>query len=264
MHKSVIAIGIAMTLAGCASSKNSGQSYPYAKAADFVEYKFDHKSDIVQVPSDYETALWHGSPDKKLSGDWVVTEWRTITVMEPRIVRGEGTGEGQGEGQGGMQTVAMTVEVPIRRMDKVVYFDFDSAALKSAAKATLKALPITEADGYYIDAHADAKGTDSYNQKLSERRANAVRKWLMANGVPADQIQLAGHGEKQPVAPNNDAKGRAMNRRAVIVLQLKPGLQTAGMPEPAASDEGSAPAAVEAVQTEVTPSDVAEQSTVAR
>lgn len=218
MLKGVIAGAMAMTLVACASSKQSGEGYPYAQPADFVEYKFVHKSDVVHVPSDYETALWTPSQDKKLSGDWVVTEWRKVTIMEPRIIRGEGGTDSTVTDSSGVTTI----EVPIRKMEKVVYFDFDSHALKTSAKATLKALPLSEADGYFIDAHADSIGTDPYNEKLSERRAKAVRKWLIAQGVPEDQIEIAASGEKKPVAPNSDARGRSLNRRAVIVLKLKP------------------------------------------
>lgn len=256
MHKSVLACCVALTLGACASSKPTGEGYPYAKPADFVEYKFEHTSDVVHVPSDYETALWTPNQDKKPSGDWVVTEWRKVTIMEPRIYRGEG----QVEGQPQEGPVVTTIEVPIRKMEKVVYFDFDSHALKGSAKATLKALPLREADGYFIDAHADSIGTDPYNQALSSRRATAVRKWLIAQGVPAEQIEVAASGEKKPVAPNTDSQGRALNRRAVIVLKLKPDTATAatstsaeaGAVAPAAPLEGTeaAPPTTEPAKSE--------------
>lgn len=213
----VIAAAVALTATGCASNKPSdGGGYKYAKAATFVQHKFNYRSDIVVTPTDHETALWLGNPYARLDGEWVITEWRTVTVMEPRIIQGESV------------LVPNQTQVPIRKMEKLVYFDFDSWLLKSEAKQTLKALPLNEADGYVIDAHTDAKGSDRYNDKLSERRARAVKKWLMAAGVPEHQITIAGHGEKQPVASNKDKEGRAKNRRAVIHLNLRqPGVQPA-------------------------------------
>ena len=216
MLKGVIAGAVAMTLVACASSKQSGEGYPYAQPADFVEYKFEHKSDVVHVPSDYETALWTPSQDKKLSGDWVVTEWRKVTIMEPRIIRGEGGTDSTVTDSSGVTTI----EVPIRKMEKVVYFDFDSHALKTSAKATLKALPLSEADGYFIDAHADSIGTDPYNEKLSERRAKAVLDYLVeVGGIEQARLTYKGYGFTRPVAPNDTEENMQKNRRTEIYIR---------------------------------------------
>lgn len=206
----VIAAAVALTASGCTSNKRSDAGgYQYAKAATFVQHKFNYQSDIVVTPTDHETALWLGNPYARLDGEWVITEWRTVTVMEPRIVQGESV------------LVQNQKQIPIRKMEKLVYFDFDSWLLKSEAKKTLKALPLNEADGYLIDAHTDAKGSERYNDKLSEQRAMAVKKWLISAGVPENQISIAGHGERHPVASNNDKEGRALNRRAVVHLNLR-------------------------------------------
>jgi outer membrane protein OmpA-like peptidoglycan-associated protein len=76
-----------------------------------------------------------------------------------------------------------------------------------------------------IEGHTDAKGSDAYNQKLSERRAQSVRQWLVQKeGVDGSKMAPQGFGARKPVAPNNkpdgsdDPEGRQKNRRVEIVL----------------------------------------------
>lgn len=66
--------------------------------------------------------------------------------------------------------------------------------------------------------HTDSKGSDSYNQALSERRANSVAEFLLTKGVVEARIESIGFGESQPVADNGSAEGRALNRRVEISL----------------------------------------------
>jgi len=99
-------------------------------------------------------------------------------------------------------------------------FDFDKSALKPAASTSLDnlvgqikslALEVIIATG-----HTDSVGTDAYNQKLSVRRADAVKKYLVSKGIAANRIQIEGKGEAQPVADNKTDDGRAKNRRVQI------------------------------------------------
>ena len=64
--------------------------------------------------------------------------------------------------------------------------------------------------------HTDAVGADSYNEKLSLRRAEAVKAYLVSNGVAAARVFVEGKGEAQPVADNKTAEGRAKNRRVTV------------------------------------------------
>ena len=100
------------------------------------------------------------------------------------------------------------------------HFDFDKSDLKAgdkkeldAAAAKLKAMKI---ESITVTGHTDNVGTDTYNQKLSERRAESVKKYLVGKGLSAGQIQTQGKGESQPVADNKTADGRAKNRRVDI------------------------------------------------
>jgi outer membrane protein OmpA-like peptidoglycan-associated protein len=111
-----------------------------------------------------------------------------------------------------------------------VLFDFDKADLRpeagpSLAKvaAVLKAHPKAAT---LIEGHTDGKGTDKYNQPLSERRAEAVRRWLAANGIGA-RMTTRGWGKAKPVAPNtkpngaDDPDGRQKNRRVEITVKTQ-------------------------------------------
>ncbi len=114
---------------------------------------------------------------------------------------------------------------PVAVASKVTYaadafFDFDKSVLKPQGRATLDEL-VTKIKGLNIEAiistgHTDSIGTDAYNQKLSVRRANAVKNYLVSKGVAADRIYVEGKGEKQPVASNKTREGRAKNRRVEI------------------------------------------------
>jgi OOP family OmpA-OmpF porin len=114
---------------------------------------------------------------------------------------------------------------PVPTSEKVSYsadafFDFDKAVLKPAGKAALDDLTgkLKDINLEVIIAvgHTDSIGTDAYNQKLSVRRAEAVKAYLQGKGVEANRIYTEGKGEKQPVADNKSAAGRAKNRRVEI------------------------------------------------
>jgi OOP family OmpA-OmpF porin len=74
-----------------------------------------------------------------------------------------------------------------------------------------------------VEGHTDSYGSDAYNQKLSERRAASVEKYMIKKGVPADKIHSVGHGERKPIADNATKEGRAKNRRVEFHLQIREG-----------------------------------------
>ena len=70
--------------------------------------------------------------------------------------------------------------------------------------------------------HTDSMGSEAHNQRLSLRRAEAVKAYLVNQGVPVDRIRTEGRGEAQPVASNDTAQGRAQNRRVEITVVEQP------------------------------------------
>ncbi|MEZ5817940.1 MAG: OmpA family protein [Hyphomicrobiaceae bacterium] len=72
-----------------------------------------------------------------------------------------------------------------------------------------------------IEGHTDSEGTPERNKRLSDRRANAVREYLSRAGVEPSRLEAIGYGETRPIAPNDTASGRAMNRRIEFTVKLK-------------------------------------------
>lgn len=103
-----------------------------------------------------------------------------------------------------------------------VLFDFGKATLKSGAKLKLaKIAGILVAHptlSLQIEGHTDNVGSDEYNQKLSQRRAETVKEFLVSQGVAEANVSTVGLGESQPVASNNSAAGRQQNRRVEVVV----------------------------------------------
>ena len=100
------------------------------------------------------------------------------------------------------------------------FFDFDKSVIKPAGKQKLDDLisKIKDINLEVIIAvgHTDSVGSDSYNQRLSVRRSEAVKAYLVSKGIEKNRVYTEGKGEKQPVADNKTAEGRAKNRRVEI------------------------------------------------
>lgn len=104
-----------------------------------------------------------------------------------------------------------------------VLFDFDSASLRSSSRDELREM----ADVFekYADTtiavqgHTDSVGSTSYNQRLSERRANTVSNYLETLGVRGSRLDAYGYGESRPKASNNTSSGRQLNRRVEIFVK---------------------------------------------
>jgi outer membrane protein OmpA-like peptidoglycan-associated protein len=113
-----------------------------------------------------------------------------------------------------------------------VLFDFDRSELRASAGPTLEAVAdAARRSGVrpvQVEGYTDAKGADAYNLALSQKRADAVKAWLLAHGVAGDRLSAKGFGKARPVAPNtrpngaDDPDGRQKNRRVEVVIVDQP------------------------------------------
>jgi outer membrane protein OmpA-like peptidoglycan-associated protein len=129
-----------------------------------------------------------------------------------------------------------------------VLFDFNKYTLKPAARerlAKVSGIVLAYPDlKLQIEGHTDAIGSDEYNQTLSEKRAEAVRDYLVSSGVSMNNVAALGLGKTNPVADNNTADGRKLNRRVEMIVSgdvigtpLAPGTPSAGQSVPPANPQ---------------------------
>ena len=121
------------------------------------------------------------------------------------------------------------VELPAMQADLIakagsdtVYFGTDESSLDDQSQATLAAqarwLLANPSVRGSIEGHADERGTREYNLALGERRANAAKEFLIANGVPAGRLTTISWGKERPFAVGSNEEAWAQNRRAVTVI----------------------------------------------
>ena len=150
-------------------------------------------------------------------------------VVEIRGVAAAVSGKSEALGAALKDLGAVTSPTEIRiALNSDVLFDFDKATILPKAFPELQKVAIVLKSypnaACTIEGHTDAVGNDGYNQTLSERRADAVKEWLVANGVTA-RLTTRGWGRSKPVAPNkrpngqDDPEGRQKNRRVEIVVK---------------------------------------------
>lgn len=119
-------------------------------------------------------------------------------------------------------TVTRVGEGIVVTFDSGILFDFDRSDLRATARdnlsdlaSSLEEYPRTDV---LIIGHTDATGSESYNQGLSERRAQSAASYVQSQGIPADRIRIRGMGETDPVASNDTEEGRQLNRRVEVVI----------------------------------------------
>jgi outer membrane protein OmpA-like peptidoglycan-associated protein len=115
---------------------------------------------------------------------------------------------------------------PVPSEEKIVLrgvnFDFDKADIRPDAAVILDeaASLLGQSSGSVsVGGHTDSVGADAYNQGLSERRAAAVKDYLVGKGVDSSRLTTTGYGESSPIASNDTADGRALNRRVELNLE---------------------------------------------
>jgi len=107
---------------------------------------------------------------------------------------------------------------------KAVYFDFDRYEVRPDMRPTLQAnadklKSQLSAFNIVVEGHCDERGTNEYNMTLGDRRANAVKQYLVSLGVPASRIRVISYGEERAADPGHNEEAWAKNRRAEFVLE---------------------------------------------
>ena len=107
----------------------------------------------------------------------------------------------------------------VARIGNVFYFEFDSSTLTPEARDALDkhiALLQTNDKRVRLEGHTDERGTREYNMALGERRANAVRDYMVVNGIPGYRIETVSYGEEQPIAYGSGEANWSQNRRVEL------------------------------------------------
>ena len=104
------------------------------------------------------------------------------------------------------------------------FFDVDSAVLSVAARNELDRFAQVMLDypktAILVQGHTDSSGSEEYNQRLSEQRADSVKDFLQSSGIGNGRMAAVGYGESRPVADNSSADGRQQNRRVEIAIGM--------------------------------------------
>lgn len=123
------------------------------------------------------------------------------------------------------EQVDEVVKEQLQDISKNIFFETNSFIIKAESKAKLdEVISIMSKYSNFdlrIEGHTDSSGAASYNQTLSEKRAAAVKDYLISRGASSARVSSAGYGEEKPIADNTTAAGRAKNRRVEVLLQMK-------------------------------------------
>ena len=115
--------------------------------------------------------------------------------------------------------------------DSGLLFDFDSYALKNATRENLRDLAASmkkyDETEVRVLGHTDSVGSKSYNQNLSKQRANAVKDYLVSQGINSGRLAVEGYGETDPIATNETKEGMEQNRRVEMVIVANDDLKKA-------------------------------------
>jgi len=186
------------------------------------------------------TASLSASPTSIQRGQCSTLTWSSTNAssasIDPGVGRVDSSGSRQvcpdqttqyrmsavGQGDPGSASATVTVTHVVDRQTLHVNFDFNKATVRKPDDADLqKAIAfIKKYPGAQVSlvGYTDSKGSDEYNLKLSERRAEAVKDYLVKHGVEASRIQTSGKGKADPVASNDTEKGRFQNRRVEVLI----------------------------------------------
>lgn len=147
---------------------------------------------------------------------------KQMTVNPGAQVSVDGTKDGLQNVQRDFEDASRTDRGIMVTFDSDVLFPLNSSYLTDQAKAEIdklvKLLNDYPGASLIVDGHTDATGTEEYNQWLSEKRAESVKKYAVEKGLDGSKITTNGYGQSKPVAPNNTKEGRQKNRRVEVTI----------------------------------------------
>ena len=145
-----------------------------------------------------------------------------VTEVPPEIT--DGTNDGSADGSDGADAAAQIpqhVQTMVDNFNKV-YFDFDASELSPESRAALddniQLMQKHTAVKVQVQGHADERGATEYNLALGDRRANAVKDYMISSGVAPSRLAVISYGEEAPIAGESNERAWSQNRRAEFVV----------------------------------------------
>ena len=220
-RKAQMSMALAATARDSANKDKSNAEYQ-ATQAGIVEKT---KADLNATRADLASAEQSGA---KSRADLATSEQNGQKTADQLAIEKQGRADAEKRANDAQDALAKLAAVKNEERGLVitlsgsVLFPSDQATLLPEAQTRLgqvsDALKATRQRNAVVEGHSDSRGSDSHNMDLSQRRADAVRSYLVTRGYDANKIQAHGIGKGRPIADNNTAEGRANNRRVEIII----------------------------------------------